>query len=394
MSSDSLLSCPFCMAWLGEPSLVESGRWDGKCTRCHRDSHVEVYPVALKKGETGKAGEAIVDDTHAACMKHPARQAVDACSQCGRFMCDTCRVDLGGTMLCPECTERALRGETSTTKLVQSLGRAEQSIAALLLLPLYLGLFFGVIAWYNDASDLDALGFAAFFTVPTALIFYPYALYLRRRKSRTPTEKLPTSGLTPIPIAVRPWLGFLRPLELLLGFGDSPALETSQLYIADNHLLIVRKSGIVERYQRIYYRDITAVRVQRAAEYLLVLPVLVLVLLLIFGSTWWPAVLAPREHPFAIAWLAICSAWLGGMLLSNAPNGLSCHVDLYTPVSRVRLTSIGRKHAATRALAEISRRIAQHQGAWAPGAAIQLRDLDLRYKAAPTAPKRRPGPYS
>jgi len=42
-------------------------------------------------------------DGEAACFDHPAKRAVAACQQCGRFVCQLCAIDYGDATWCPSC---------------------------------------------------------------------------------------------------------------------------------------------------------------------------------------------------------------------------------------------------------------------------------------------------
>lgn len=383
MSLDSLLHCPFCMGWLGEPSLAETGHWEGICTRCQRATVVEVYPSILKQNTLGKAGQTTVDDSQSTCMKHPAKQAVEACSQCGRFMCETCRIDLGNTAMCPECMERGLKGQLKTTTFVQMLKRNELAVPALLLFPLYIGLILAWLSWLGEAEPAEAIIFGVFMAAAVAFIVYPAAAYLRFRSGRTPAAQLPNAGLAPIPVAVRPWLGAARPFGVALGFRNVPILEIDPAYWAEDYFLIVRKSGVAERYQRIFYKDICGIRIQRRTDPLIGFLIVTAATAILLVSTMYTVVLAPAENPIAAATLALFLAWFAWVVMSNRLRGRACHVDLFTPVSRIRIESIGRWAPATRFLSQISARIAQQQGAWQPGPGVELRMLNFRHKPTP-----------
>jgi hypothetical protein len=71
------------------------------CTECGTRNMVSVFPAAF-----GSAAPAAPDpalEGEAACFDHPAKRAVAACSQCGRFVCKLCAVEFGGETWCPSC---------------------------------------------------------------------------------------------------------------------------------------------------------------------------------------------------------------------------------------------------------------------------------------------------
>ena len=72
-----------------------------RCTLCGAENQVRVFPAALRslpqvQLETALEGEA-------ACFDHPAKRAVAACRNCGRFVCQLCSVEFSGEIWCPAC---------------------------------------------------------------------------------------------------------------------------------------------------------------------------------------------------------------------------------------------------------------------------------------------------
>jgi hypothetical protein len=60
-----------------------------------------VYPAAFAQTDVSR-GE-VAQEGEAACFDHPAKRAVAACQQCGRFVCQLCAVDFGSGVWCPSC---------------------------------------------------------------------------------------------------------------------------------------------------------------------------------------------------------------------------------------------------------------------------------------------------
>ncbi len=50
------------------------------------------------------------------CFYHPDRKAEKSCSQCGRFVCDECSVELEEGVWCKSCVERGLKGKKEKTE--------------------------------------------------------------------------------------------------------------------------------------------------------------------------------------------------------------------------------------------------------------------------------------
>ena len=71
------------------------------CTLCGAANRVRVFPAAFSRSagatpEAAAAGEA-------ACFDHPAKRAIAACQQCGRYVCQLCAVRFGAETWCPSC---------------------------------------------------------------------------------------------------------------------------------------------------------------------------------------------------------------------------------------------------------------------------------------------------
>jgi hypothetical protein len=71
------------------------------CPSCGSRNRVRLFPVALAQTAAARAEAAL--DGEAACFDHPAKRAVAACHQCGRFVCQLCAVQFGAGVWCPSC---------------------------------------------------------------------------------------------------------------------------------------------------------------------------------------------------------------------------------------------------------------------------------------------------
>ena len=61
---------------------------------------------------------AALDVGEGRCLEHPGKDAVDACSRCGGYVCDVCVTRTGEHVLCPACFDLLHgRGELATTRL-------------------------------------------------------------------------------------------------------------------------------------------------------------------------------------------------------------------------------------------------------------------------------------
>lgn len=162
----------------------------------------------------------------------------------------------------------------------------------------------------------------------------------------------------------------------------------SSLWLAPDHLLLVRSSRFSEDYRRFYLRDIQAVVMTRTARFhvpawVWFAPLLLLVLtpFVIAGSI--PMWVVAAAAALLLAW------WLFVSLTR------SCVCRLYTAVSSEELPSLCRLRPARKALAILEERIAAVQGAmpvdWAEQAAASPLSVAARRSLAQnldTAPVR------
>lgn len=72
------------------------------CTMCGSSNVVKAFPAVLASAHALQGTEAALEG-EAACFDHPARRAVAACHQCGRYVCQLCSVEFGGQTWCPSC---------------------------------------------------------------------------------------------------------------------------------------------------------------------------------------------------------------------------------------------------------------------------------------------------
>jgi hypothetical protein len=78
-----------------------------ECPSCAAKVRVEVFPAFFREIQKGSAGEALLADTEASCFYHPQKRATVVCSECGRFLCGLCDLELEGKHFCAGCLESA-----------------------------------------------------------------------------------------------------------------------------------------------------------------------------------------------------------------------------------------------------------------------------------------------
>jgi hypothetical protein len=77
------------------------------CPNCASMLRLEVLPAYFRETAKGSAGEALMADTEASCFYHPQKRAAVVCSECGRFLCSLCDLELEGKHYCSSCLEAA-----------------------------------------------------------------------------------------------------------------------------------------------------------------------------------------------------------------------------------------------------------------------------------------------
>src|SRR5579871_5045279 len=73
-----------------------------RCPACSQRVLALVFP-AMERVRAGAVPEALAADTEASCFFHPESRAAAPCSECGRFLCNLCDIELDGRHLCPAC---------------------------------------------------------------------------------------------------------------------------------------------------------------------------------------------------------------------------------------------------------------------------------------------------
>src|ERR1039458_5057388 len=73
-----------------------------RCTYCWSLNTVRAFPAMFREAGAPARPEVALDG-EAACFDHAGKRAVAVCNQCGRFVCELCKVELGGHVWCPSC---------------------------------------------------------------------------------------------------------------------------------------------------------------------------------------------------------------------------------------------------------------------------------------------------
>lgn len=107
------------------------------CTLCGSSNTVRVFPAAF--AQQGPALQEGAAEGEAACFDHPAKKAVAACRQCGRFVCRLCAVEFGAETWCPSCVAagagQAKAANTDTSRTLYDSMTLTLPLASLILWP-------------------------------------------------------------------------------------------------------------------------------------------------------------------------------------------------------------------------------------------------------------------
>jgi hypothetical protein len=140
-----------------------------------------------------------------------------------------------------------------------------------------------------------------------------------------------------------------------LGFGRS------SLWLADDHVLLLKRRGYVEDYKRFYFKDIHAVVIRKTATFFVVNTIFGVLLLsclilhyLGFAFWGWDQI----GHILLGIWTFLFLL----MLAINALKGATCSTSLHTAVHAETISSMSRIRPALRAMNILRRKIEEVQG--------------------------------
>lgn len=123
--------------------MLRGGGSSNVCPRCYRETEVRVFPALFRQAEPVAAPPIVQGESE--CYEHPGRRALSACSQCGRFVCALCEVELSGALWCPDCIHGGTRRQSIS--VLETRRTLYDSIAlALAILPI-LTFYFALLAW-------------------------------------------------------------------------------------------------------------------------------------------------------------------------------------------------------------------------------------------------------
>jgi DNA-directed RNA polymerase subunit RPC12/RpoP len=98
-----IIACPNCGRSL-PPEVINAAELRF-CPACNSNLLVRVFPANSRAKAVIAPAALALAEGDASCFHHATKRAVSSCSQCGRFLCALCEVDLSGQILCPSCLE-------------------------------------------------------------------------------------------------------------------------------------------------------------------------------------------------------------------------------------------------------------------------------------------------
>ena len=104
------ISCPRCGSELPGSAREPAG---AGCSVCGTHAQAVIFPAMFRRAEPVTDQMVLVGE--ATCYFHADRVAVVACSGCGRFLCQFCRILWAGEDLCPACIGASRRGKENAT---------------------------------------------------------------------------------------------------------------------------------------------------------------------------------------------------------------------------------------------------------------------------------------
>ncbi len=123
------LFCPRCERELPFESTQPGG---ARCYHCESRVEAAIFPAVLRA--TNTAVDQAVITGEATCFFHDDRVASVSCSNCGRFLCNFCRIEWSGADLCVTCVE-ALRQPRKSVALESNRFHFDSLALALAIIP-------------------------------------------------------------------------------------------------------------------------------------------------------------------------------------------------------------------------------------------------------------------
>ena len=231
------------------------------CPSCGSRNTVRLFPAALAQTQASRAETAL--EGEGACFDHPAKRAVAACQQCGRFVCQLCAVQFGSGVWCPSCVAassgKARQANSDTSRTLYDTWALATPFALLLVWPLTVA--FRARRGGAGHHEMEAAH------QPGA----PQSLAIRRGPGRGVGARRGLALAHLVPggqgqvegVSMEPNRERYRKLPgRRRGF-----IFGSSVWMGSDHLLLVKSARFREEYKRFYFRDIQAIVTANAPRF-------------------------------------------------------------------------------------------------------------------------------
>lgn len=108
------LSCPECKKKFNVSK--EMSGTNVQCSACDTKLDVYLFPELFRNISSVNADNVSGLDQEASCFFHENKVASSHCSNCGRFICKLCEIEIGEECLCPSCASGDNRKKKKTLK--------------------------------------------------------------------------------------------------------------------------------------------------------------------------------------------------------------------------------------------------------------------------------------
>jgi len=137
-------ACPQCQN--GFTAREAAGAAGIACPVCGIALEFTLFPALFRDVEPARTGQSVGAEDQASCFFHENREAVVACDQCGRFLCELCDLEMSDRHLCPQClqapaSDPARGNEITATKTIVLYDSIALSLAVAPLLVPYVTIF-------------------------------------------------------------------------------------------------------------------------------------------------------------------------------------------------------------------------------------------------------------
>ncbi len=143
------LNCARC----SEPiPVVASGNGETvRCPTCSANVDAVIFPAFFRE-EPAQTKFQLAEGSDARCFFHSRYRALIPCSECGRFLCEFCSINVGARILCAECVSN-LRKQRSESGLVHHAALFDNTALFLVIGPT-VSLFFSLFTLLSAPAAL------------------------------------------------------------------------------------------------------------------------------------------------------------------------------------------------------------------------------------------------